>query len=101
MTRQQDYTLADTEEVIFNFDNSFARDLGGVFVACNAAKVPDPSLLIFNQPLAEELRLNSSMLETPFGAEIFSGNRTPDGATLIAQVYAGHQFGSFSPQLGD
>ena len=101
MTSQRDDTLVDTEEVIFNFDNSFARDLGGFFVACNAAKVPEPSLLIFNQPLAEELRLNSSKLETPFGAEIFSGNRTPNGATLIAQVYAGHQFGSFSPQLGD
>ena len=86
MTSQRDVTLVDTEEVIFNFDNSFARDLGGFFVACNAAKVPEPSLIIFNQPLAEELRLNSSKLETPFGAEIFSGNRTPNGATLIAQV---------------
>lgn len=101
MTSQRDDTLVDTEEGIFNFDNSFARDLRGFFVACNAAKVPEPSLLIFNQPLAEELRLNPSMLKTPFSAEIFSGNQTPNGAALIAQVYAGHQFGSFSAQLGD
>ena len=25
----------------------------------------------------------------------------PEGATPIAQAYAGHQFGGFSPQLGD
>ena len=101
MTSQLNDNLVDTEEIIFNFDNSFARELAGLFVACNAEKVPEPSLLIFNQPLAEELCLDSSKLETPFGAEIFAGNRTPDGACPIAQVYAGHQFGNFSAQLGD
>ena len=34
-------------------------------------------------------------------AEIFSGNLVPEGAAPIAQAYAGHQFGGFSPQLGD
>ena len=29
------------------------------------------------------------------------GNAIPDGATPIAQAYAGHQFGGFSPRLGD
>ena len=29
------------------------------------------------------------------------GAVVPEGATPIAQVYAGHQFGGFSPQLGD
>ena len=101
MTNQRNDNWVDTEEIIFNFDNSFARELAGLFVACNAEKVPEPALLIFNQPLAEELCLDSSKLETPFGAEIFAGNRPPDGACLIAQVYAGHQFGNFSPQLGD
>ena len=32
---------------------------------------------------------------------IFAGNTVPDGATPIAQAYAGHQFGSLTPQLGD
>ena len=101
MTSQRNDTLVDTQEVIFTFDNSFARDLADFFVACNAENVPEPNLLIFNQSLAEELCLNSSKLETPFGAEIFAGNQIPDGACLIAQVYAGHQFGNFSAQLGD
>ena len=34
-------------------------------------------------------------------AKVFSGNLPPDGAEPLAQVYAGHQFGGFSPQLGD
>ena len=37
----------------------------------------------------------------PEGLEYFSGNRIPEGADPIALAYAGHQFGHFSPQLGD
>src|SRR5690554_1046032 len=29
------------------------------------------------------------------------GNALPDGATPVAQAYAGHQFGGYSPRLGD
>ena len=32
---------------------------------------------------------------------MLAGNATPDGAEPIAQAYAGHQFGSWVPQLGD
>src|SRR5664279_861552 len=32
---------------------------------------------------------------------MFSGNVLPEGAQPLAQAYAGHQFGGFSPQLGD
>ena len=32
---------------------------------------------------------------------MFAGNVTPPGAEPIAMAYAGHQFGSFVPQLGD
>ena len=34
-------------------------------------------------------------------AAVFAGNTLPDGAEPLAQAYAGHQFGGFSPQLGD
>ncbi|KAG1658090.1 hypothetical protein GQR58_023135 [Nymphon striatum] len=33
--------------------------------------------------------------------KIFSGNKIPEGAEPIAMAYSGHQFGGFSPQLGD
>ena len=40
-------------------------------------------------------------LDGELGASIFAGNTVPEGATPIAQAYAGHQFGGFTPQLGD
>ena len=85
----------------FEFDNSFARELEGCYVPWDAEKVSKPRLLMFNCELAAELGLDGAALETPLGAEIFSGNRIPNGAKPLAQAYAGHQFGGFSPQLGD
>ncbi len=85
----------------FGFDNSFARELEGFYVPWQAAQVPEPRLLKFNHALAAELGLDADALDTPAGADIFAGNRVPLGATPLAQAYAGHQFGGFSPQLGD
>jgi uncharacterized protein YdiU (UPF0061 family) len=83
------------------FDNTYARDLVGFYVPCEPARVPAPELLYFNHALAEELRLGLGDHHPAALAAIFSGNRLPEGATPIAQAYAGHQFGQFSPQLGD
>ena len=86
---------------IFDFDNSYARELPGTYVAWKPAQVPQPRLLFLNRPLAEELGLDADALDGPDGAALFAGNRVPEGAEPLAQVYAGHQFGGFSPQLGD
>jgi len=51
--------------------------------------------------LAEELGLDAGALDSEEGAKIFAGNETPEGAMPLAQAYAGHQFGGFSPRLGD
>jgi len=85
----------------FSFDNTYARDLEGLYVPWKAAEVAEPMLIKINHSLAEELCLDVRALDTPESALIFSGNQTPSGATTIAQAYAGHQFGGFSPQLGD
>ena len=85
----------------FSFDNSFARSLHKFYVLCKAASAPSPKLLLFNYNLAKELGLEPSMLNSEAGSAIFSGNVIPEGAEPLAQVYAGHQFGGFSPQLGD
>ncbi len=85
----------------FNFDNTFARTLEPFFVSWKAAEAQSPRLLQFNNELANELRLDASALNTETGAAIFSGNEMPNGSMPLAQVYAGHQFGGFSPQLGD
>ncbi|MEJ1958528.1 MAG: YdiU family protein [Nitrosomonadales bacterium] len=73
----------------------------GFYAFCEPERVPAPNWIKFNHSLAEELGLTVRDFATPEGANIFSGNVLPSGAASIAQVYAGHQFGSFSPQLGD
>ncbi|MDP1674167.1 MAG: YdiU family protein [Burkholderiales bacterium] len=85
----------------FSFDNSYARDLEGLYVPWKAAEVPQPKLIRLNHALAVELGLDAQALDSPEGAQLFSGNRLPEGTAAIAQAYAGHQFGGFSPQLGD
>ena len=85
----------------FAFDNTFARELEGLYVPWQPAPAPRPALLKLNRALAEELGLDADALDTSAGAAIFAGNTLPRGATPIAQAYAGHQFGGYSPQLGD
>jgi uncharacterized protein YdiU (UPF0061 family) len=85
----------------FTFDNSFARELEGLYVPWKAVPVAHPSLVKFNRELAQELRLDVDALDSEEGARIFAGNELPDGAAPLAQAYAGHQFGNFVPQLGD
>jgi uncharacterized protein YdiU (UPF0061 family) len=85
----------------FPFDNSYARDLQGFYVPWKPKAAPAPRLLFLNRALAEELGLDAASLDGPDGTALFAGNALPEGAEPIAQVYAGHQFGGFSPQLGD
>ena len=85
----------------FRVENSYARDLPGFSVPWRPEAVPAPKSLFFNAPLAEELGLDAEALSGDDGAALFAGNTVPEGAEPVAQAYAGHQFGGFSPQLGD
>ena len=85
----------------FAFDNTYARELPGFYAAWQPATVPAPRLLFLNDALAAELGLDAPALHGAEGASLFAGNVLPEGAEPIAQAYAGHQFGHYSPQLGD
>jgi uncharacterized protein YdiU (UPF0061 family) len=85
---------------LFSFDNTYAERMEGFYVAANAMQFPDPQLLALNEGLALELGLNIDSLRKQ-AALVFSGQTLPEGSNPIAQAYAGHQFGGFSPQLGD
>lgn len=85
----------------FTFDNSYARELDGFYVPWQGDAVPEPRILLLNAELAEELGLDPEALDSEDGAAILAGARAPEGAQTLAQAYAGHQFGGFSPQLGD
>jgi uncharacterized protein YdiU (UPF0061 family) len=86
---------------MFHFDNTFARDLDGFYAPQAPEPVADPAVVRVNRELAGLLGLDADALDSPAGAAILAGNVVPDGATPLAQAYAGHQFGGFNPQLGD
>jgi len=81
------------------FDNSYSRLPDRFFTRLDPVPVKEPRLIAFNDALAARLGLAPGTSEEM--AEAFAGNRPPKGATPLAQAYAGHQFGGFSPQLGD
>ena len=85
----------------FGFDNSYARELEGFYAPWKGEVAPAPQMVQFNHELATELGLDAEALDSEEGAAIFSGSKVPEGAEPLAQVYAGHQFGGFTPQLGD
>jgi len=45
--------------------------------------------------------IDPKFLRSEEGLAILAGNQIPHGAEPLAMAYAGHQFGGFSPQLGD
>lgn len=83
------------------FDNSYARLPERFYATVAPTTVRAPRLIRLNDPLAAELGLDPDWLKGPEGVAMLSGNGVPAGAASIATAYAGHQFGGFSPQLGD
>ncbi|MEX3015757.1 YdiU family protein [Gymnodinialimonas hymeniacidonis] len=84
----------------FPFDNSYATLPERFFTRQAPVPVADPRLIAVNTALANRLGLTLPKHEEAM-SRLFAGNEVPDGATPLAQVYAGHQFGGWSPQLGD
>jgi uncharacterized protein YdiU (UPF0061 family) len=82
-------------------DGRFARELAELALPWQAEPAPEPRLLVLNEPLAAELGLDAGWLRGADGLRFLVGNLVPDGATPVAQAYAGHQFGGFVPRLGD
>jgi serine/tyrosine/threonine adenylyltransferase len=86
---------------MFSFDNSYLRLPPRCYARLDPVPVAAPRLIAFNHALAEELGLDVEAASPAALAELFAGNRLPPGAEPLAMAYAGHQFGSFVPQLGD
>jgi uncharacterized protein YdiU (UPF0061 family) len=86
---------------IVAFSNSYARLPQRFFVGVNPTPAPKPRMIQFNDVLASELGLDLRGFEPDELAAMFAGNVAPAGAEPIATAYAGHQFGTFVPQLGD
>ena len=83
------------------FDNSYARLPERFFSRTNPTPVRAPRLVRLNRELVDRLGIDLGDASDDDLAQVFSGNRIVDGSEPIATAYAGHQFGSRVPQLGD
>ena len=81
------------------FDNSYAALPAGFYTKLEPTSVSAPKLLAFNDDLAAVLGIEAGDVDEI--ATVFGGNAVPAGASPLAQLYAGHQFGTYNPQLGD
>lgn len=86
---------------LFDLDDSFVRDVPELSMPWQAAQVPEPELLVLSEDLAVELGLDLERLRSAEGVAILAGNDVPSNAEPVAMGYAGHQFGGYSPRLGD
>ncbi len=83
------------------FDNRFARLGEGYFERRNPTSLPAPRLIAFNPDAAALIDLRAGEEHRDRFLALAAGNAIVRGMEPLAAVYAGHQFGGFSAQLGD
>ncbi len=90
--------MSVTASRLFAFDDSFVRELEGLYVPWQGAAVAAPRLLALND------RWRPSSARTRRRCARTTASRSSPAAAPrapVAQAYAGHQFGGYSPRLGD
>jgi uncharacterized protein YdiU (UPF0061 family) len=90
-----------TTTLAIDLGHRFADELPELAVPWQAAETPEPRLLALDEELAAELGLDPDALRSPAGLGLLTGTHPPATAAPVAQAYAGHQFGGYSPRLGD
>jgi serine/tyrosine/threonine adenylyltransferase len=83
------------------FQNTYARLPSAFFAPLDPTPVSAPTMIRLNRNLAEQLGIDVQRIDSPEGLAILAGNCRAEGSEPIAMAYSGHQFGGFSPQLGD
>lgn len=83
------------------FDNRFAR-LGDAFsTPVLPEPIAEPRLVVASSAAMALLDLDPAQAAEPLFAELFGGHKLWSEAEPRAMVYSGHQFGGYSPRLGD
>jgi uncharacterized protein YdiU (UPF0061 family) len=84
-----------------NFDNRFAR-LGDAFSSeVLPEPIEQPRLVVASAAAMALLDLAPDEAQRAEFAELFAGHKLWSEAEPRAMVYAGHQFGGYTPRLGD
>lgn len=90
-----------SQAVHIPFDNQYAHLSARLSSPQQPSPVKQPGLIRINDALATLLAIDPESLRSEAGVAVLSGNAPAEGAEPIATAYAGHQFGSWNPQLGD
>lgn len=84
-----------------SFNNSYAKLPAVFYRKTDPIPVINPALIKFNNNLAKQLGITEIDPDGSAVLGVLAGNEIPVGAEPVSMAYAGHQFGGFSPQLGD
>ncbi|MDX5627413.1 MULTISPECIES: protein adenylyltransferase SelO family protein [unclassified Brenneria] len=83
-----------------SFINHYHQQLPGFYTELKPTPLQGARLLYHSQGLADELGLSPAWFTRPHDA-VWRGEALLPGMAPLAQVYSGHQFGSWAGQLGD
>jgi len=84
-----------------SFDTTYAQLPERFYSFAEPTPVPQAKPFALNLALANELGIDTVWLNSEAAAQALAGNAILEGSKPLAQAYAGHQFGSYNPQLGD
>lgn len=87
------------EELLF--DNLYQQLPAEFFDISESEPLRNAHLISFNADVAELIGLSPCQGQRRELVEYFNGEKTLPGSAPLAMCYAGHQFGGFSPRLGD
>ena len=91
---------------LLKFNNTFAKLGEKFFTKVSPKGLSDPCVVDINMAVLNMLGISSEKIDTKAEIPLWlmslcSGNELPKGCDTIAMVYSGHQFGGYSPELGD
>ena len=90
----------EIQNIGWNIDNSYITLPEIFYSKVKPNPVKNPKLIVLNEKVAELLGLDIERLKEEESLNIFAGNVGLMDECLVAQAYAGHQFGHFT-MLGD
>lgn len=83
------------------FQNRFAQLPAHFYARVKPTPLANARLFSFNEAAAQLICLDPREAQHPAFAAYFNGERAWEGTQPISMLYAGHQFGTYVPQLGD
>nr|MCS5559182.1 YdiU family protein [Oceanospirillaceae bacterium] len=83
------------------FDTTYTQLPEHFYSFAEPTPVPQAKPFALNFELANKLGIDTAWLTSEAAAQALAGNAILDGSKPLAQAYAGHQFGSYNPRLGD